>query len=278
MNKFLRTASSIALLLAIYYIFQLAFVMGSTWLNVIIAAAQGNIPADAAAHINDAQYLAANPAVNACLINGRALGLFLSSLGMLLLIHFTGHYRLSTSIFRSISRKLLFHSTLLVFTAMLTLNIFVQWFPLEDNLESLFDSLSHNVLGIISMALLAPLLEEVLFRGAIQGILMRHFGKPWPAIIVASLIFGIFHWNPIQVVYATLLGMVLGWIYYRTGSLLSVIVGHVLNNSIAVFTTIAFGAAEEEEIANSSPGIAAFVFFAVASIALALKVKAESCE
>jgi membrane protease YdiL (CAAX protease family) len=128
------------------------------------------------------------------------------------------------------------------------------------------------------MALLAPLLEEVLFRGAIQGILMRHFGKPWPAIIVASLIFGIFHWNPIQAVYATLLGMVLGWIYYRTGSLLSVIVGHVLNNSIAVFTTIAFGAAEEEEIANSSPGIAAFIFFAVASIALALKVKAESCE
>ena len=60
MNRFLRTASTIVLLLAIYYIFQLAFVLGSTWLNVIIAAAQGNIPADAAAHINDARYLAAN--------------------------------------------------------------------------------------------------------------------------------------------------------------------------------------------------------------------------
>ena len=129
-----------------------------------------------------------------------------------------------------------------------------------------------------SLAFLAPLLEEVFFRGAIQGVLMRFFGRPWPAIIVAALVFGIIHWNPVQVVYATLFGLVLGWIYYRTGSLLSVIVGHVLNNSLAVMTTVAFSTADEQAVANSQAGIAGFVLFAALSVFLALKLKGESCE
>ena len=126
------------------------------------------------------------------------------------------------------------------------------------------------------MAILAPLLEEVLFRGAIQGVLMRYFGRPWPAIIVSALVFGIFHLNPVQIVYATLLGIVLGWIYYRTGSLLSVIVGHVLNNSLAVITTIAYGAADEQAFAESQVGIAGFLFFAVISVYLAVKLERVS--
>ena len=79
--------------------------------------------------------------------------------------------------------------------------------------------------------------EEALFRGAIQGYMMRHF-KPWTAIVCSALIFGLAHMNPIQIVYATLLGVVFGWIYYRTGSLLPVILGHVLNNSVAIITML----------------------------------------
>ena len=104
---------------------------------------------------------------------------------------------------------------------------------------------------------------------------MRYFGHPWPAIIVAALVFGIFHLNPVQIVYATLLGIVLGWIYYRTGSLLSVIVGHVLNNSLAVTTTALWGAAEEEAVANSPVGVAGFVMFAALSVFLAVKLNKE---
>ena len=90
--------------------------------------------------------------------------------------------------------------------------------------------------------------------------------------------FGIIHWNPVQVVYATLFGLVLGWIYYRTGSLLSVIVGHVLNNSLAVMTTIAFSTADEQAVANSQAGIAGFVLFAALSVYLALKLNKEMLE
>ena len=198
--------------------------------------------------------------------------MFLSALIMLLFIHFTGFYRLRLQHLRSLAPRPFLFSTLVVFFSMFVLNIFVQWFPLEDNLSDVFSGLSNNVLGILTLAVLAPLLEEVLFRGAIQGMLMRFFGRPWPAIIVAALIFGVFHMNPVQIVYATLLGIIFGWIYYRTGSLLSVIVGHVLNNSLAVVTTLLYSSAEEEAVADSSAGIVSFLVFAFLSIFFAVKL------
>lgn len=272
MKNLLRVAGTIALLVAIYYLLQVLLITAS----MAVAVLATNLPIESMEMVNDAQFLKDNPALAAAVVNAKAVGLFLSALVMLLFIHFTGFYKLRWGLLRSIAPKPLFLSTLLVFTSMFALNIFVQWFPLKNNLTDLFVGLSHNPLGIISLAFLGPLLEEVLFRGAIQGLLMRYFGRPWPAIIVAALVFGVFHMNPVQIVYATLLGIVFGWIFYRTGSLMSVIVGHVLNNSLAVITTAAFGSAEEQAVANSPAGIAGFVLFAVLSVWLAVKLKAES--
>ena len=271
MKNLLRVAGTIALLVAIYYLLQVLLITAS----MAVAVLATNLPIESMEMVNDAQFLKDNPALADAVVNAKAVGLFLSALVMLLFIHFAGFYKLRWGLVRSIAPKPLFFSTLLVFTSMFALNIFVQWFPLKNNLTDLFVGLSHNPLGIISLAFLGPLLEEVLFRGAIQGLLMRYFGRPWPAIIVAALVFGVFHMNPVQIVYATLLGIVFGWIYYCTGSLMSVIVGHVLNNSLAVITTAAFGSAEEQAAANSSAGIAGFVLFAALSVWLAIKLKAE---
>lgn len=201
-----------------------------------------------------------------------SVGLLLSTIIMLLIIHATGLFRLRLSLFRSISRRPLFLSTALVFTSMWVLNIFVQWFPLEDMMQDTFSGISHNVLGALSISLFGPILEEVMFRGAIQGYITRKTGKPILAIIVASLIFGIFHINPIQVVYASLLGMIFGWIYYRTGSLLSVIVGHVLNNTIATLTMLTMSNVDEKAASNASSGYVAFALFAAISIMLVIKL------
>jgi membrane protease YdiL (CAAX protease family) len=180
-----------------------------------------------------------------------SLALVMSALAMLLFLHLTRLFRLRKGIFTSIRIKPLLLSTGLVYSSIFVLNIFVMWFPLEDHLETQFEGLSHNLLGVFSISILAPLLEEVLFRGAIQGYLMRHFKKPWVAIIISALIFGIYHMNPVQVVYATLLGIVLGWIYYRTGNLLSVIVGHILNNSMATFSMLFLSDAMDSDVAVS---------------------------
>ena len=274
MKTLLRVVGTISLLVAIYYLLQVLLLTAS----MAVAVLASNLPIESMEMVNDAQFLKDNPALAVAVVNARAVGLFLSALVMLIFLHFTGFYRLRWGLVRSIAPRPLLLSTLLVFTSMFALNIFVQWFPLENNLTDLFVGLSRNPLGIISLAFLGPLLEEVLFRGAIQGLLMRFFGRPWPAIIVAALVFGVFHMNPVQIVYATLLGIVFGWIYYRTGSLMSVIVGHVLNNSLAVATTVAFSSAEEQAVANSSAGIAGFVLFAVLSVYLAVRLNKEMQE
>ena len=215
---------------------------------------------------------------NGMYIWAMAIGLFLSSLSMLLFIHIIKGYRIKSDFLRSISSNSLFLSTMLIFSAMLALNIFVQWFSLDDNLKVEFDGLTHNFLGVITISFLAPLLEEVLFRGAIQGYLLRRY-SPAVAISVAALVFGIFHFNPVQVVYATLLGAVFGWIYYRTGSLLSVVVGHVLNNSIATVMMLLYG---DEELQALPQGVMSqatetasevFMFVLFASLSLYFAVR-----
>ena len=262
---------TVAMLVAMYFLLQVLFIVVSEIVALGIAVCAGDVSREALDMVDKAQYLKDTPYI----VHAQAWGLFLSSLSMLLFIHFTGYYKLRKDLLRSIAPRPLLISTLLVFFSMFALNIFVQWFPLKDNLGDTFGGLSRNVVGVLGLAFFGPLLEEVLFRGAIQGLLMRYFGRPWLAIILSALVFGIFHMNPVQIVYATLLGIVLGWIYYRTGSLLSVIVGHVLNNSLAVATTVAFSSVEEQVVANSTAGVAGFVLFAVLSVYLAVKLNKE---
>lgn len=273
----MHLVGTIALLVVMYFLLQLVFIVMAEIVAVGIGVARGDVPKEAMDMIDNAQYLKDNPVTAAYVVKAQAWGMLLSTISMLLFLHFAGYYRLR-GLLRSIAPKPLLISTLLVFTSMFALNIFVQWFPLKDNLSDIFSGLSHNVLGILSLAFFGPLLEEVLFRGAIQGLLMHYFNRPWPAIILSALVFGVFHMNPVQIVYATLLGIVFGWIYYRTGSLLSVIVGHVLNNSLAVVTTVLYGAAEEQAVAGSSVGIAGFVLFAALSLYLAVRLNKEMQE
>ena len=91
-------------------------------------------------------------------------------------------------------------------------------------------------------------LEEValgilFFRGAIERALLRRY-KPWVAIVASGLIFGVIHVNPVQVVYASLAGILLGWLYWRTRSLVPCMVVHVLNNCFSVCLTRSFPEAE----------------------------------
>lgn len=275
MKKSLRLVGTITLLLAMYFLLQLVFILVAEVVELNIAVYAGEVSKEALKMIDDAQFLKENPIVASYVVDAQAWGLFFSTISMLFFLHFAGFYRLRKELLHSIAPRPLFTSTMLVLTSMFALNLFVQWFSLEDNLSDIFLGLSHKFVGVLGVALLAPLLEEVLFRGAIQGALMRFFGRPWPAIILSALLFGIIHMNPVQVVYAALLGIVLGWIYYRTGSLLSVIVGHILNNSLAVVTTLTLSPADEQAVANSAVGVAGFVFFALLSLCLAVKLNKE---
>lgn len=105
---------------------------------------------------------------------------------------------------------------------------------LPNWMEQTFDMLQSGWLGILCIAVLGPILEELLFRGAITKVLLKKY-SPVKAILISGLIFGIFHINPAQVVGACLSGFLFAWLYYRTGSLISCILIHILNNSLSVY-------------------------------------------
>jgi membrane protease YdiL (CAAX protease family) len=93
---------------------------------------------------------------------------------------------------------------------------------------------------LLSLAVVGPA-EELLFRGAIQGLLKRAWGAR-VAIIGASALFGLLHYSVgsgsmtgalAYVVVAFLLGLVLGWLYERTGNLLVPALAHGGFNAVA---------------------------------------------
>lgn len=97
--------------------------------------------------------------------------------------------------------------------------------------NQLMNQLTDNpVVMVITAVIMAPIFEEIIFRGIIQKGLMNKGVKPWKAIIFASIIFGIVHANPWQFVGAVLLGCVLGIVYYKTKSLLLPMLLHGFNN------------------------------------------------
>ncbi len=84
-------------------------------------------------------------------------------------------------------------------------------------------------------ALMAPFFEEWLCRGMIlRGLLAGRKMKPVWAIVISALFFALIHMNPWQALNAFILGLLMGWIYYRTGSLWLTMLIHFVNNGTAV--------------------------------------------
>jgi membrane protease YdiL (CAAX protease family) len=80
---------------------------------------------------------------------------------------------------------------------------------------------------------LAPLGEELVFRGAILRRLLDSCLPLWGAIALSALLFMLIHMNPAQMPHAFLIGLLLGWMYWRTGSILPGVAFHWANNSAA---------------------------------------------
>lgn len=108
---------------------------------------------------------------------------------------------------------------------------------LPDLLDQTFDLLQSGWLGILCISVLGPILEELLFRGAITKELLRRYSSA-KAILFSGLIFGIFHLNPAQIISACLIGFLLAWLYYKTRSLMACILIHIMNNGLSVYLSL----------------------------------------
>ena len=105
---------------------------------------------------------------------------------------------------------------------------------LPDMMEDVFMDLAKNFWGILGIAIIGPIVEELVFREGIQGSLERS-GKPfWLAAVVSALCFGLIHLNPAQVPFAFVMGLILSVIYHKTGNAVVTSIIHILINSMAV--------------------------------------------
>ena len=95
------------------------------------------------------------------------------------------------------------------------------------------EELMSSRMGYIVVGLLAPLVEEVVFRGAILRSLLSWNQNCWIGIAISAALFALSHLNPAQMPHAFLAGLLLGWMYWRTGSIVPGVVFHWVNNSVA---------------------------------------------
>ena len=111
----------------------------------------------------------------------------------------------------------------------------------EDSLKELtqyltkFNSVGELVLGLLIFALIPAIGEELVFRGIVQKQLIRWIKNPHAGIWVTAIIFGAIHLQFYGMLPRTLLGALLGYLYWWSGNIWVPILGHFMNNGFTVF-------------------------------------------
>ena len=95
-------------------------------------------------------------------------------------------------------------------------------------------SMANTYWGVAAIAVIAPVIEEILFREGICGHLLRSGYSPQKAVWISAVLFGLIHFNLAQIPFAILMGLILGVIYVRTGNIVLTSIIHILNNSVSV--------------------------------------------
>ena len=134
--------------------------------------------------------------------------------------------------------------------------------------------------GYFIIAILVPFVEELVFRGAILRALLNRTGEKegqeiqetvakkdrhWLMITISALFFALVHMNPAQMPHAFLIGLLLGWMYYRTGSIVPGVVFHCMNNTISYILFKLYPDSDTKliDILGSQRNVAAAVMFSL---------------
>jgi membrane protease YdiL (CAAX protease family) len=103
--------------------------------------------------------------------------------------------------------------------------------PMSRWEEAMFDRMMSNGLAsVVFVCVLAPVLEEMLFRGIILRSFLHQYSR-WTAILGSAGLFGLFHLNIYQLVVGLILGTIAGWLYERTRSLWPCVLLHGAYNA-----------------------------------------------
>lgn len=111
--------------------------------------------------------------------------------------------------------------------------------PLETFLDEMIAMLLEDRVGsFVALVVTASVLEEAFFRGLLlPGFEVRYGARR--AVLLSAALFSLAHLNPVQFVSTFLLGLVLGWLFVRTRSILPCVALHALNNGTAFASLVA---------------------------------------
>lgn len=93
-------------------------------------------------------------------------------------------------------------------------------------------SFHDSYIGILTLGVIQPIAEEILFRGTFMSSLLKWKKNPWWAISITTIIFSCIHLNISQIIGTFVFGFIAGWLFYKTNSLYPSIIIHITNNSI----------------------------------------------
>jgi len=116
-------------------------------------------------------------------------------------------------------------------------NLLGYFCPAPEWLNSFMtDLITSGLSSIILLGIVAPLSEEILFRGIIlRGLVNRY--SPTKAILISAILFSLFHLNPYQFFAAFVMGLFLGYLYFRIKSILPCILAHSISNLLVVLAS-----------------------------------------
>jgi uncharacterized protein len=119
----------------------------------------------------------------------------------------------------------------------------------------MFDKIFENDYGFwgafMKVVVIAPVVEELIFRGVIMHGLMQNYSKG-TAVFFSGLLFALFHLNPWQFPATFVLGMILGWIMIRTRNIGLCITGHAINNLLVLLSITWIQQIKESPLASLS--------------------------
>lgn len=139
---------------------------------------------------------------------------------------------------RGFDPLVLLWGAVLMFGASVAIEPLVNLFPAD--LEHMYSTLAGNGWMVFTTLALAPVAEEIFFRGILQRDLTLRYGA-MRGILAGAAVFAVVHLYPAMVINAFVLGLVLGFLYYRTRSLWVTVFLHFLNNLTAQFLYMLYG-------------------------------------
>lgn len=169
--------------------------------------------------------------------------------------------------FRLSNMPLILLGLVLLMASSIVLEPLLALFPVKY-LESMYSSIGNGGWAILTTVVLAPILEETMFRGLLLEPVRQKMGTI-KAILISSFIFGLIHVYPQQAINAFVVALILGYVYVKTDSSLSgVIIIHGLNNAFAYLTMELLG---EQAVSATTRELVAddrlyFIIYSIAAV------------